>query len=250
MYITDIEVGDELLIKSYYYDTDTYGDTEVNIRTTCTEVLSAGILTDELRTDDGNPINFESDKVCTDVYLIREPEAPIVWKNVAIKRIGLAGRQIHGIVSKQTGIKINRRNRFRVPVRTRTTADFGLGDKSVEVVVRDVSYTGFAIVAPGEEELHQYDQVQITFDDIGFHLTLEGYAVRREKADENRVIYGCIINQRDDKLEEYLKEKERILIQKRKGRVSSETDQQVKTEQTEEKQEPKKEVEKDSPETE
>lgn len=214
MLLTELEAGTTLLVKSYYYDKKAYGETEVSFRTTCTQIFSKGILTDEMTSEEGNPINFESDKVCSDVYLLREGESPIVWHNVYIKRLMLKGKRIHCIVSKLVGSKFNRRSSFRLSVGAKTVARLGSNRKTADVHVKDVSQSGFSIVTDIENEVHQYDYVRVAFDDFGYRLALSGICVRCQSTGDHRVIYGCTLDTQAENLSEYMAEKQRYIAQK------------------------------------
>lgn len=215
MLLTEIDEGDELFIKSYYYDKTTYGDAEVNFRTTCTEILNRGILTNEMTTDDGNPINFESDKVCSDVYLIREGECPIIWKNAMIKRFTIHGERIHAIASKLEGIKFNRRGSFRISVGARGIARLGVSRTTADVIVKDISLSGFAIIIEPKYEVRQFDYMRVTFDDYGYRINVTGVCIRHQPLPDGRIIYACTIDAKNPDLEDYIAAKQLALARAR-----------------------------------
>lgn len=214
MRLSELKVGDELIVKSYYFDKKHYGAAEASFTTTCIEVHERGILTGELCTDEGTPINFESPRVCSDLYLIKVGEHPVLWKNVIIRHTSQLGIKNHIIVARNSGQRYNRRASFRVLVGAKAVARLGVSRTTADVYVKDISLTGFAISIESKYDVGLHDAIRVTYEDSGHTFAVEGICIRKQKVSEDRVICGCVLNTRSKALAEYIAEKQRLLAKK------------------------------------
>lgn len=152
-------------------------------------------------------LNF--DNVHIEMESQTEDGVPYKWKDV---KIGYFENQ-YIMRTEGEGVRFNRREYFRVGVSKRALMRMvGRGQK--DIILRDVSMTGFAITDQRKElELLPGDELSVHFEDLGHVLDLIGRVVRVQE-EEDVVVYGLrIINLCKD-LSSY------ISIKQRGGRAS------------------------------
>lgn len=144
------------------------------------------------------------DNVQIDVLYCPGDTSPILWHNAKI--VYHKGYYILQVTSD--GIKSNRRNSYRVPVSILGWMN-QVGKKPCQVMIKDVSITGFAIT-DRKKELHLScgNRLSISFDDLLFHISLDGQVVRIEEHDDY-IIYGFIILNVCKDLPAYINQKQR-----------------------------------------
>lgn len=217
MDITELNEGALLIVKSAYYDHVEEDDSSVSFETRCVTVLKHGIMVDEIH-DEGSPISFRSEKVKNDLYWIDEGKPPIVWEDVSIFRVKRKGESFHAIAQKRVGYKLNRRNSFRVPVGNRGVARLGVSRKTANVVVKDVSCSGFAIIVEPEHIIEMGDSIRVVYDDIGLNVALNGFCVRKEKLRDGRNVYGCVLDAFYGEIREYVNRKQQEIVARKKSK--------------------------------
>lgn len=106
------------------------------------------------------------------------------------------------------GTKSNRRNSYRVSVATMGWLSV-VSQKPSQVMVKDVSMTGFAITDRKKElNLTMGTRVSLSFEDISFQLHLDGKVVRIEEHD-SYTVYGMVILNISNDLPIYISTKQR-----------------------------------------
>lgn len=147
-------------------------------------------------------LNF--DNVTINMECTLEEGMPIIWRNVKVSFY-----QNHYVLQVfSEGNKHNRRNCFRVSVGV-TARMQALGKGTKQVVVKDVSLSGFSITDRKKElGFSTGDQVHINFEDIGHRLDLEGKVVRIEER-EDMTIYGFSLCNLCKDLSSYVNVKQR-----------------------------------------
>ena len=145
------------------------------------------------------------DNVNINVIYTNAEGIPYIWMNATI--VYYQGQYLLQ-VKADGGRRHNRRNSFRVGVshyaKLRIT---GHGEK--EVVVRDVSLTGFSITDRKKElNLEQGTHALLRYEDVGHELELEGNVVRIEET-EDYIIYGFVITKSCSDLSSYVNMKQR-----------------------------------------
>ena len=144
------------------------------------------------------------DNVQVDVLYCTGDSIPILWHNAKI--INHKDNYILQITAE--GTKSNRRNSFRISVATLGWMN-QVGKPPRQVMIKDVSMTGFAITDHKKElKLEKGERVIISFDDLIFSLKLDGKLVRIEEHDDY-IIYGFIILNVCNDLSAYINQKQR-----------------------------------------
>lgn len=144
------------------------------------------------------------DNVIIEMESQTEDGTPYKWSNV---KIGFFEKQ-YILRTEGAGTRFNRREYFRVGVSKRALMRMvGRGQK--EVMLRDVSMTGFAITDQRKElDLLPGDELSVHFEDLGHVLDLVGRVVRVQE-EQDLTVYGLrIINLCKD-LSSYISMKQR-----------------------------------------
>ena len=144
------------------------------------------------------------DNVKIDALHCPEDAVPILWHNVKI----INHKDAYLLQTNSDGTRSNRRNSFRVSVATLGWLS-QLGKPPRQVMIKDVSMTGFAIT-DRKKELHLSagDRVSLSFEDLIFQLKLEGKVVRIETHDQY-IVYGFVILNICNDLPAYINLKQR-----------------------------------------
>lgn len=144
------------------------------------------------------------DNVQIDVLYCASDSIPILWHNAKV----INHKDNYLLQIAVDGTKSNRRNSFRVSVATLGWMS-QVGKPPKQVMIKDVSMTGFAITDRKKElKLQKGDRIVISFDDLIFSLKLDGKLVRIEEHD-NFVIYGFVILNVCNDLSTYINQKQR-----------------------------------------
>ena len=144
------------------------------------------------------------DNVQIDVLYCASDSIPILWHNAKV----INHKDNYLLQIAADGTKSNRRNSFRVSVATLGWMS-QVGKPPKQVMIKDVSMTGFAITDRKKElKLQKGDRIIVSFDDLIFSLKLDGKLVRIEEHDDY-VIYGFVILNVCNDLSIYINQKQR-----------------------------------------
>ena len=144
------------------------------------------------------------DNVQIDVLYCASDSIPILWHNAKV----INHKDNYLLQITADGTRSNRRNSFRVSVATLGWMN-QVGKPPKQVMIKDVSMTGFAITDRKKElKLQKGDRIVVSFDDLIFSLKLDGKLVRIEEHDDY-VIYGFVILNICNDLSSYINQKQR-----------------------------------------
>ncbi len=134
-----------------------------------------------------------------ELIYVAENGIPYIWKKAKIVYF----KNNYVLQIKGDGTKYNRRMTYRVTIskvaQLRTS-----NDELFDVLVKDVSLTGFSIIDKKNElKLFPEDGVTIIFDDIEHHIDLYGTLVRIEEK-ETSTVYGFHIRRSCRDLPSYI----------------------------------------------
>lgn len=194
---SEIEVGSRILLNL------SNGNKSLEMGATIARHLKDNIALISLDNSSGQVLKF--DNVSINVIYTNAEGIPYIWLNSTI--VYYQGQYLLQ-VKGDGGRRHNRRNSFRVGVshyaKLRVT---GRGEE--EVVVRDVSLTGFSITDRKKElNLTQGTHALLRYEDIGHELEIEGNVVRIEETEEF-IIYGFVITRSCRDLSSYVNLKQR-----------------------------------------
>lgn len=147
-------------------------------------------------------LNFDGVRI--DMESQTEDGMPYKWSNV---KVAFYQKQ-YILQTEGEGNRINRREFFRVGVSKRGLMRMaGRGQK--DIIVRDISMTGFAITDQRRElDLLPGDEISVHFEDLGHVLDLVGKVVRIQD-EEDKIVYGLRIMNLCKDLTSYISTKQR-----------------------------------------
>ena len=156
-----------------------------------------------LDTNDEQISKFDDLKINT-VYT--NPDGiPYIWENTTI--VYYQGQYLLQVKS-DFGQRHICRNSVRVGVSHYAELKIA-GQIEAEVVIGDISLTGFSIIDSQKElELSQGTHAFLRYEDIGYKLELEGNLVRTEETEES-IIYGFVITKCSRELSSYVNQKQK-----------------------------------------
>lgn len=193
----EIEEGSRILLNL------SSGSKSMEMGATIAKHLKDNIALIMLDNSSGQILKF--DNIVINVVYTNAEGIPYIWMNSTI--VYYQGQYLLQ-VKADGGRRHNRRNSFRVGVSHYAKLRV-VGRGEMEVVVRDVSLTGFSITDRKKElDLTQGTHVLLRYEDIGHQLELEGNVVRIEETDEF-IIYGFVITKSCRDLSSYVNIKQR-----------------------------------------
>ncbi len=147
------------------------------------KILKENVAIIELVFQDGRTLNF--DNVQLSIEHSPEDGVPFIWR--AARIVNVKGQYVLQVAGD--GVRHNRRSCFRVVVGCYARMAM-LGRQGTDVMIRDVSLSGFSIADRDKNlELELGDELTVIFNDLGYNLKLVGRVVRMEEM-ENMIIYG------------------------------------------------------------
>ena len=156
-------------------------------------------------------LNFSAGTVAISMLAYEEEKTPYLWKLVRINREMIDGVTYHVITSEVSGVKINRRENFRVYIGIEGKATILGKETPFDVLIKDVSETGFAILLDvnSEIKINKNEAVMIDFYDKGLdeRFSLTGRVVRAEVSEKN-ILYGCRLLKDSPLMRKYIANKQ------------------------------------------
>lgn len=194
--LSELEEGSPILLKLQI------GDRTMQMNAVIKKHLKENIALITLNYDTSKRLVF--DNVYITMEFAQEGNVPIVWSGAKI--VSYKSEYIMQVLSD--GIRHNRRNSFRVGVSTMARLRMS-GDDPAEVMIRDISLSGFSISDRKKElKLNVGDELTVNFEDIGHILNLKGQVVRIE-THPDITIYGLEICNLCKDLSSYVNLKQR-----------------------------------------
>lgn len=194
---SEIEIGSRLLLNL------SSGNKSMEMGATIVRHLKDNIALISLDNSSGQILKF--DNININVVYTNNEGIPYIWVNSTI--VYYQGQYLLQ-VKADGGRRHNRRNSFRVGV-SHYAKLRRPGHGEVEVVVRDISLTGFSITDRKKDlNMAQGTHVLLRYEDIGHELELEGNVVRIEET-EDYIIYGFVLTKSSRDLSSYVNMKQR-----------------------------------------
>ena len=194
---SEIEVGSRLLLNL------SNGNKSMEMGATIARHLKDNIALITLDNSSGQVLKF--DNVNINVIYTNAEGIPYIWMSCTI--VFYQGQYLLQ-VKADGGRRHNRRSSFRVGV-SHYAKLRRPGHGEVEVVVRDISLTGFSLTDRKKElNMPMGTHVLLRYEDIGHELELEGNVVRIEEEDDY-LIYGFVLTKSSRDLSSYVNVKQR-----------------------------------------
>lgn len=159
---------------------------------------------------------------CAVNLLYSANEHVYVWRNVAVKAITYKGTPYHSVRLIGDAEVVNRRGAYRVYIgKTMKVTTFTTeGPKNMEVLIRDISETGFSFFSTEALDLGRV--VRLNLDLTKGFLKLSATIVRTQEMEQqkNGLLYGCKFTERNQLLPSYLMAVQRERQQSRMASLS------------------------------
>jgi len=169
------------------------------------------ILIEPVRVN-GKVVNFEIGNVLIDMLLIRSDKKPIIWKRVLLKSTIYKNKTYYKVVPTGDGFEINRRNAFRLYFDVKGVVQVGTNSVPLDIIVKDVSENGFSFVSKVNIDKPLKSTVRLVLVDLRKTINLNGILVRKEKINQTKYFYGCVLNISNQSLSQYINEKKREML--------------------------------------
>lgn len=194
---SEIEPGSRILLSL------SSGNKSMEMGATISKHLKDNIALISLDNSSGQVLKF--DNVNINIIYTNDEGIPYIWLNSTV--VYYQGQYLLQ-VKAEGGRRHNRRNSFRVGVSHYAKLRMA-GHGELEVIVRDVSLTGFSITDRKKElGLSHGTHALLRYEDMGHQLELEGNVVRIEET-EDYIIYGFVITKSCRDLSSYVNLKQR-----------------------------------------
>lgn len=181
------------------------GTDKLTFETKVVAPISNGVLIESLKHGD-RVLNVSFKGLVILLTANLEP-LPIRFSEVQLETVQYKGEIYHLAKAKREGVEVNRRENFRVYIGEDGMAQINEHKKGREVLVKDVSISGFAIVAKDDLEADDA-KVRLSYKDKESRIILQGQVVRKELIDESKILYGCKLEKTPDGLAKYLNQKQ------------------------------------------
>lgn len=162
---------------------------------------------------DNKMLEFNSGNLMINVTAQMEGAQPVLWRECEIKGVKYKNEIYHMITCKRGGLAINRRGRFRMDMGYTGTVRIGHDMAALNVVVHDLSSSGFSFTT--EKDIEDYKQdIHLVFIDTDndTHFNFVGEIVRKQDWNNNRFLYGCKFKKVNNMVEYYIAKKQRELL--------------------------------------
>jgi len=227
MKITEIEKGANVLIQI------TINKNKLEFASKVMARDDKFVFIDVIR-NNGNVMGISGEGVAVDIMLIRPDKSPIVWKNVYTELVSIKEGTVYKIKAFTEGINMNRREAFRLFVGISGVAQVGANRKAVNVIVKDVSETGYSFVSSFDiQNISVGTPVRLVFADLGINFSLMGIMVRKVTLSEDKILYGCSLSIKNAGLAKYINNKQRQLLSLNKDNSAGKMMEVLKTSLTE-----------------
>lgn len=177
----------------------------VELTSQVVKILEDGILIKVLTFQD-RILNLDFSKFIISI-IVEDKPLPLKFFDVKITLCKIDNEYFHKVVSNKDGKTINRRENFRVFIGEEGLLYVKDNKIGKEVIIKDVSMGGFAIISTTEIDLLN-EKVRIEYEDNQTKVILQGIVVRQYKITDNKIIYGCQLTKEPKGLNNYINRKQ------------------------------------------
>lgn len=163
---------------------------------------------------DGTMYKFEKTDTHVEMLVITPGEIPLFFKNVDISKEIYEGDIYHCVRTNVEGVKLNRRNSFRVTVGEIGSVMELIDGERIEATIRDISSTGIGFTTKKgiEAKFQSGSHVHIQFSDEAYRFGIDVTArVVRAEHTKDGIAYGCVFTRSYPQIDEYVNKKKASL---------------------------------------
>lgn len=156
-------------------------------------------------------LNFSAKGILISMIAYEEEKSPYLWKIVQIDKEYVDGKIYHVISSEVKGVRINRRENFRVFLGISGTVTVVGQNKPFDVEIKDISENGFAVLIDtgSPNQLHKNEAIVLQFYDriMEENFSLSARVVRIEKLEKYN-LFGCRLLKENPMVSKYIANKQ------------------------------------------
>lgn len=177
---------------------------------------------------EGKILNFNGKGISTNILVQLPDSKPLVFREVTLNTMKKEdGTFCYGMQSNTEGVEVNRRESFRCPVDISSVLRIGFNRTSYDIILRDVSLTGFAFIFDKHDNNALCDigqMVHTVLNDYiaevneNFQFQIYGTVVRKEELVNGKIVFGCKLADHVRGLDNYIAIKERIRSRNQRGK--------------------------------
>jgi hypothetical protein len=206
MKIVDLAENTKLQIEVAYKGNKLFYEAQVKL------TAHNGVFVEPIKQDD-KMIDFNFGNLIISVTADIEGAAPILWRECIIQAVKYKNEVYHMITTKRGGLQVNRRNRYRLAMGYTGTARIGANKGALNVVVHDLSGSGFSFTTEKDiEDLNQEVHLVFIDTDNDTKFNFIGQIVRKQEWHRDSYLYGCKFQAINHMVEYYIAKKQRELI--------------------------------------
>lgn len=211
MRIEEIEIGSQVTLEVCR------GDHKMEFKTEVIRTIQGCVLTDTV-THNNHVLKFDTQQVKVNLISIDEGGNRLyIWENCVVRNIVNGGRKYHMIASPLDVKATNRREYFRVYAGLPGKARLGNKQEVYDVVVKDVSQKGFALIYHQEIEYDKNPLVVLLVNEESLSVNIMGRIVRREEIDDNHYLYGCRFEEDNPAIQKFVSDRQREELKRTRG---------------------------------
>ncbi len=193
------------------------GEKTLNLNSTCVGTKGKDLLVAALRVD-GKVVNLGVGDVKVSLMVERDDQKPIMWADCEVKMIVAKSNVLIRLSSKNDGKEVNRRGNFRLSIGGAAKGRIGRNKEALQMILRDVSYSGFAVVLDEKTKFDIGTPIRVVHKDeeLNTILDLRGKIVRTDELN-GRQLLGCQLDLPSATLGKYIGEKQQKILANRMG---------------------------------
>ncbi len=169
---------------------------------------------------DGQTLNVKGCQV--DILLAREDEKPIRWKDCELTCVSYKKEVYYALEGYNIGREFNRRSGYRLSIGEEVTVKIGHGGFDYAAILKDISNSGFAFIldkeVKGAEESFVYTDYTGLLGEREVNMPLHGKVVRTMPLPDGRMLYGCVLTQKNVLIGHYINQKQMEQLAKKNPR--------------------------------
>lgn len=173
---------------------------------------------------DGKIVSFRGKNVIVNLLVTTQDEKPQLFKNITVTTMKKPDDSLcYNLSTVAESKPYNRRETYRCYVGIPSSMQLGPNRPAHDVIIRDVSISGFSVTCDTNMKLRENQVVHVVLNDYieelaeNFSFHLYGIIVRIQEFDDGKVLYGCRFNKYISGIESYIMKKERIRLRNTNG---------------------------------
>lgn len=195
-----------------------YNNNKLNFQSVVFESKGKDLLVEPIRFN-GKLLNLELGNLTLSILFNRKEGKPICWTNCDFKMTTIKKNVYIAISNKREGTEVNRRGSFRLSIGEEGKARIGNNKDIIEMILKNVSYSGFAILIEEKIDFEIGMSIEVAYRDpqLDTVLNLHGEIVRFEEDNDGRILLGCKLYAPNPILGKFIKDKQQAILSKRSG---------------------------------